>query len=241
MIRAVHMRLIVGLAAIVLLAGGQDARADMDDPVVVELFTSQGCSSCPPADALLHKLALRDDVIALALHVDYWDYIGWKDDFARPEHTTRQKAYARVANARTIYTPQMVIGGVDHVIGARPMDVSDAILSHKANPMPIELVLRREGKVVHVSAPASAKAKGRYLIQMVRYRPSATVEIKRGENAGRKLTYSNIVTQWHNLTAWDGQGPLELAIEAPGDQPVVILVQTDRKGPGRIVAAAQLR
>lgn len=92
------------------------ASAD-EKTVVVELFTSQGCSSCPPADALLAELDKSADVIALALHVDYWDYIGWKDSFADPENTERQRGYARAAKARSIFTPQMVIGGVDHVIG----------------------------------------------------------------------------------------------------------------------------
>ena len=82
-----------------------------DGPVVVELYTSQGCSSCPPADAMLHDLAARPDVIALALHVDYWDYIGWVDEFADPAYTRRQKQYAQVAGNPSVYTPQMVIGG----------------------------------------------------------------------------------------------------------------------------------
>lgn len=86
--------------------------------VVVELYTSQGCSSCPPADALLHDLAEREDVIALALHVDYWDYIGWKDEFAHPQHAQRQRAYAQKAKRRSIYTPEFIVQGQTDVVGA---------------------------------------------------------------------------------------------------------------------------
>ena len=92
-----------------------------ENPVVVELFTSQGCSSCPPADALMHDLAAREDVIPLALHVDYWDYIGWKDPFGNPAHADRQRAYAAAGNRRTIYTPEMVVGGVTDIVGTQPM------------------------------------------------------------------------------------------------------------------------
>ncbi|MBT5374998.1 MAG: DUF1223 domain-containing protein, partial [Rhodospirillaceae bacterium] len=94
-------------------------RAESPAPVVVELFTSQGCSSCPPADAFLNDLSRRDDVIALSLHVDYWDYIGWEDPFATPESTNRQRRYAPVLAARSIYTPQMVIDGAAHEVGSK--------------------------------------------------------------------------------------------------------------------------
>ena len=89
------------------------------ESVVVELFTSQGCSSCPPADEIFGELAQDDRVIALAYHVDYWDYLGWEDAFASPEHTARQRAYAHAKGERTIYTPQIVVGGVDHAVGSR--------------------------------------------------------------------------------------------------------------------------
>ena len=124
------------------------------EAVVVELFTSQGCSSCPPADRILGELAERDDVIALALHVDYWDYLGWKDEFASPQYTKRQRAYARAAGERTIYTPQMVIGGQDHVIGSRPMKVSQAIQKHIAKAQPVRVQLKRNGDTLTIVARA---------------------------------------------------------------------------------------
>ncbi|MEP4434138.1 MAG: DUF1223 domain-containing protein, partial [Hyphomicrobiales bacterium] len=203
-------------------------------PVVVELFTSQGCSSCPPADAMLHKLAERDDVIALALHVDYWDYIGWKDKFAVPAYTKRQRGYARANGRRMIYTPQMVINGEDDVIGAKPMEVSDLIQKHHEVSAKISLNVTRVGSKVEINAKA-LEATGPMSIQMVRYTPESEVKITRGENRGHTLSYANVTDGWNELAQWDGAEPLEITAEAPGDRPVVVLVQ--RIGYGPILAA----
>ena len=208
-----------------------------DGPVVIELYTSQGCSSCPPADAMLHDLAKRDDVIALALHVDYWDYIGWKDVFANPDYTARQHAYARAANATTVYTPQMVIGGVDHVIGSRPVQVMDAVQAHSRRGNPIDVSLTRRGDRVTINA--RAERRGDYVVQLVRYTPEQTVSIRRGENAGRDLTYANIVTSWDVINRWDGRSALALDAPAAGDSPIVVIVQQSTNGP--ILGAAELR
>ena len=206
-------------------------------PVVIELYTSQGCSSCPPADAMLHDLAKRDDVIALALHVDYWDYIGWKDVFANPDYTARQHAYARAANATTVYTPQMVIGGVDHVIGSRPMEVMDAVQAQSRQGNPFDVNLTRRGNNVIINAAPGAR--GDYVVQLVRYTPEQTVAIGRGENAGRNLSYANIVTSWNVIGRWDGRSALALEADAAGNSPVVVIVQQASNGP--IVGAAELR
>lgn len=208
-----------------------------DNLVVVELYTSQGCSSCPPADAMLHDLAKRDDVIALALHVDYWDYIGWKDSFANPAFTARQHAYARAANATSVYTPQMVINGVDHVVGSRPMQVMDALQAHmrQGNAFDIELTRRSGG----VSISAAPGVGGDYVVQLVRYTPEETVAIRRGENAGRNITYANIVTSWDVVGRWDGRSALALEASVTGDSPIVVILQQSTDGP--IVGAAALR
>jgi len=205
--------------------------------VVIELYTSQGCSSCPPADAMLHDLAKRDDVIALALHVDYWDYIGWKDSFAQPAFTARQHDYARADNSATVYTPQMVIGGVDHVIGSRPMQVMDTIQAHSAKGNPVAVSLTRRGENIQISAQPGGT--GEYVVQLVRYTPEETVAIRRGENAGRNLRYANIVTSWTVIERWDGSAPLDLVAQAEGDAPVAVIIQHATNGP--IVGAAQLR
>jgi len=110
-------------------------------PVVVELFTSQGCSSCPTADEFLMELAQRPDIIALSMHVDYWDYIGWKDTFAQPKFTSRQKAYAKAIGSRTIYTPQMIVNGLDRVEGNSPDTVLTAIDEQKGGTPSVELHL----------------------------------------------------------------------------------------------------
>lgn len=206
--------------------------------VVVELYTSQGCSSCPPADRLLGELAARDDVIPLALHVDYWDYIGWKDEFADPAHTDRQKGYAYAAGQRTIYTPQMIVGGVDHVVGYKPMQLAKFIDTHADVPEQVSLTLSRASEVLSIRAGA-APGIGASDVYLVRYRPSATVAIGRGENAGKTYEYHNIVTEMRLLGSWDGSGPLALDVAADGDAPMVVLVQTAGHGP--ILSAARLR
>ena len=222
-----------------LMAPGQAAAED-HAPVVVELYTSQGCSSCPPADAFLSTLAAREDVIALALHVDYWDYIGWKDNFASPQFTKRQKLYAKHAGRRSVYTPQMVIQGEDDVVGTHPMDVAELILKHRDAEPRVRLTLDRAGAdKVAIMARALSRIDGPLVVQIVRYTPSASVAIERGENAGRTVSYANIVTEWKALTEWDPRQPLSMNADAPGTQPVVVLVQ--HKGPGRIEAAARLK
>lgn len=208
------------------------------DPVVVELFTSQGCSSCPPADALLSQLAKDDGVIALALHVDYWDYLGWEDAFALPSHTERQRAYARAAGERMIYTPQMIIAGKDHVVGYRPKEVARLIAFHAAMPDAVEVkVMPRENGRVAIAADGPAQ--GDLVVQVVGYEPRGTVRIERGENAGRRIDYVNIVTGIEVVAQWDGTAPLMLEVTPPAATHSVVLVQKAMGGP--IVAAARLR
>jgi hypothetical protein len=228
------------LAALTILGAGAAARADdSNSPVVVELFTSQGCSSCPPADALLERLAQRDDVLPLALHVDYWDYIGWADSFARPEHTKRQKAYAHLAGSRTIYTPQMIIDGVEQIVGARPMEVADAVMRHLEHQQEIDLDVSREGAALRILAAPPEQSHGKMLVQLVRYMPKRTVAIERGENAGKTLEYANIVTDWRVLGEWSGMDPLEISADAEGDDAAAVIIQ--QAETGRILGAANLR
>ncbi|MCH2163523.1 MAG: DUF1223 domain-containing protein [Marinovum sp.] len=216
---------------------GLSSPAMADDPVVVELYTSQGCSSCPPADELLHQLAARDGVIALALHVDYWDYIGWKDAFAHPEHAIRQRAYARKAGKRMIYTPQMVIGGVDHVVGNKPKEVAKILASHRAKSNPLKVQVELNGRTLRVTAMGSLN--GAAEVHIVRYSPKETVRITRGENRGKTLSYANIVQSFETVAVWDRSSALELETRVKGNQPIVVLVQTADHGP--ILGAAALR
>lgn len=208
--------------------------------VLVELFTSQGCSSCPPADKLLADLAKRDGVIALSLHVDYWDYLGWADSFASPEYTNRQKAYAKASGATMIYTPQMMIGGTHGVVGTRAMEVADAMTVHSAKVPRVSLAAKAAGARAEISASAinGATLPERMVVHLVRYTPNATVKIERGENAGRQITYHNIVQSWTEVAVWDGGSPLSIDAPLDGDTPGVVIVQDGASGP--ILAAVRI-
>jgi hypothetical protein len=230
------MRRLLGtvLAACV---GATALAAEAGDPVVVELFTSQGCSSCPPADALLSELAEHEDIIALALHVDYWDYIGWADSLARPEHTARQKAYAAAAGKRMVYTPQFVIGGTDHVTGTEPMEMAAIIERHRAAPRPVALSAERDGEVIRIEARAVGPVEGPVVVQIVRYVPVERVAITRGENAGRTFDYHNAVNLWAEVGRWSGAGSYRATARVAGRHPVVVILQ--REGHGAVLAAAR--
>ncbi len=232
----------VALLAAVILSGMWPAAllsGPSMAPVVVELYTSQGCSSCPPADDLLAELSDRDGVIPLALHVDYWDYIGWKDVFGRPQNTARQKAYARNAGRKMIYTPQMIIGGVADVVGANPTAVLDGISKVQNARSPVSMEVSRTGGRLRITASASGQTPAKMSVQLVRYMPEKTVTITRGENAGLTMKYSNIVTDWREIATWNGRSDLDLSEAISGSAPMVVIIQED--GPGRILAAARLR
>lgn len=214
------------------------ASAAVAGPTVIELYTSQGCSSCPPADAMLVELADKDDVIALSLHVDYWDYLGWQDDLANPAYTERQQAFASAAGSRTVYTPQMVIGGKDHVIGSKPMQVMDRLRAHDSAPDPVEVTLSREGNQLTIVANAEGIA-GDAVVQIVRYWPMVERDIRRGENAGRTIAYANVVYSWQNVGIWNVSAPLEMEADIDGTEPVAVIIQAGTNGP--VLGAAQLR
>jgi hypothetical protein len=213
-------------------------------PVVVELFTSQGCSSCPPADALLAELAKRDDVLALALHVDYWDYIGWKDIFADPKFTLRQRGYARAAGHRTIYTPQMIVSGKDHLVGFNPMKLADLVTKHKNNftTAPRSLSASRDGDTLAISLTPGDLVSQNIRVQVVQYRPLQKVAIRVGENAGKAIDYANIVTSWTHIENWDGQAPMTLTANLTSMDPTAVILQQDLDGlPGEILAALRVK
>ncbi|MCX7889593.1 MAG: DUF1223 domain-containing protein [Rhodobacteraceae bacterium] len=237
MLRAILLALGLSVAAS-QPSPAQSSPDSPDSPVVVELFTSQGCSSCPPADALFAQLANRSDVLALALHVDYWDYLGWKDAFGDPAFTERQKAYARVAGARSIFTPQMVVQGMDHLVGVKPMELGDLIRSHALRAQQVSLSATRAGGRVNIVASARLGLRRSADVQIVQFIPLATSRIERGENAGQTVTYTNIVETWQVVGTWDGRAPLSLSVEADKG-PLAVIIQ--EQGPGPILAAARLR
>lgn len=229
-------RVMAAFAALIASAGV--ALAD-DNVVVVELYTSQGCSSCPPADNLLGQIADRDDIIALALHVDYWDYIGWTDDFADPAHTTRQRGYARAKGSKMIYTPQMVIQGETHVVGNKPMDVADAINSYVRSSVPVDVDLTRSGDTLRIEARRLGRVPSGMSVNVVTFMPRATRDIRAGENRGRTLTYHNVVQEWRSIDTWSGGQTYTANVRVGADQPVAVIVQAPGHGP--VLGAAQLR
>lgn len=238
-----QMRQMVGASLGVLMA--MTAAAEAQDgaagtrSVVLELYTSQGCTSCPPADKILAAIAADPRVIALALHVDYWDYLGWKDKFADPRFTARQKAYAKAAGDRMIYTPQLIVNGQDRIVGSRQDEIAEAIRAHLARPVTVQLVTRREGNDLYIRVEAVPPQDRPMRIDLVRYLPEEKVEIERGENAGLTMTYTNIVTDWKQLADWRGTEALELKVPLDGDAPAVVLVQGE--GPAEIIAASALK
>jgi hypothetical protein len=236
--RRMMRRAAAGLAVLWLALSGAAHAQGAANPVVVELYTSQGCSACPPADEFLAELAGRDDVLALALHVDYWDYLGWQDAFAQPAFTQRQKRYAKAAGAKMIYTPQIIVGGTDRVKGLRPDEIVERIAAHAAQAPRVGLRVVRDGGTVVIELLAEPPLDRGAVVQMIRFDPEQTVMIERGENAGRSVVYRNIVTDWTAVADWPGQAPLRLELAAEGGAPVAVIVQ--EPGPGAVLAAARI-
>jgi hypothetical protein len=209
-------------------------------PVVVELFTSQGCSSCPPADAYLRKLAKRTDVLPLAFHVDYWDRLGWKDTLDDPSFTARQRGYAASLGLPNVYTPQMVIDGASEGVGNEESDIDGKIARASGNPSVDIRLVEQDGsaKLVLAASPRKTKA----TLWLIRYRKAANVTIARGENRGETILYMNAVREMKPLGAWTGSAldiPLSKADFANADgEAKVALLQTDGLGP--ILGAARI-
>ena len=230
-----NMRHLLSAACGFILVCAPAARAE--DVVVVELFTSQGCVSCPPADEFFAMLTGDPRVIPLSLHVDYWDYIGWEDSFGNPRFTERQKNYARAIGSRTIYTPQFIVDGQDRIEGFDPDQTAEKIRAHFQAASPVALTVQRQGDQLVIRAEADPPLHQPVQVQLVRYRPEETVEIERGENAGKTVTYRNVVTDWQVLTDWTGQAPLALDAPVAGDDQAVVILQDP--GPSAILAAAR--
>lgn len=226
-----------GVLAAWMLAVIVPAAQAGEQRVVVELFTSQGCYSCPPADKLLREISGRDDFLPLAFHTDHWDYIGWKDTFASPAYTRRHRSYARQAHSRP-YTPQMFVGGQVELIGARPMKLLDSVRDLRAKTNIVEIDLSRRGNRLRIEADRTSRLRGPVMVQLVRFTPESTVRITRGENRGKTLTYTNIVTEFRTVETWNGRSPLNLAVPIEGDAEVAVFLQYD--GPGAVVGSALL-
>ena len=223
----------VALAGVSTQAIGA-AQGGGKDLTVVELFTSQGCSSCPPADRFLGELAARDGILALSMHVDYWDYIGWKDKFALKINSERQRDYGRRFQQRYVYTPQMVVQGAFQTVGS---DRSEALgMIAKAQTLPqVPISLKRTGKSVAVTLP-QATVDGEVRVLSVFFDRRHEIDIKRGENSGNKLVYSNVVRRVDTVALWRGEARV-LSLVDDGQVGEVCAVLLQSVGSGKILGA----
>ena len=206
-------------------------------PAVVELFTSQGCNSCPPADALLGELSARGDVLALAFHVDYWDQLGWRDRFALPQSAQRQSRYARRLGLASVYTPQMVIDGRDDVIGSNRARVSKLLATPRTG-IAMTAIARGHELLVSVDAAPGASPCD---VLVISYLPEAVTAIGRGENAGRTLREFNVVRSIRTVGTWNATAAQwRVALDTlPADaRSVAVLVQ--ERATAAIVGATRL-
>jgi hypothetical protein len=208
-------------------------------PVLVELFTSQGCSSCPPADALLGELAGRDDVLPLGFHVDYWDRLGWKDPYASAAATRRQRRYAGLLDSATVYTPQMVIDGSTEMVGSDRAGVLQAIAAARAAALfvPVDLAIDQDGLRVTVAAGGAETRHA--TVWLVGFDRHHLTQVGAGENGGRSLAEWNIVRSLEPLGDWQGAAYATTipAAKLAGYERVAVLLQ---ETGGRIIGAAAL-
>ena len=245
-----HGRLAALILGLVLSAAGMTASAE--PRAVLELFTSQGCSSCPPADAVFAGYAGRDDVIALSFHVDYWDYLGWTDTFASRENTDRQRSYAATRGDRQVYTPQIVVNGREHVVGSDRMALERAILQQRVpktllnggsgtaipdqtagnavpddntkRTFPVNVGVVLNDKAISIAVgDGSASTVKMGTVWLVLYDRVQTVPIKGGENRNKTISYYNVVRKMQRVAIWKGK-PLAL------DLPLLMLKKANADG-----------
>jgi hypothetical protein len=216
------------------------------EPVaVIELFTSQGCSSCPPADKLLGQLSADPSIIALSLPIDYWDYLGWKDTLAKPKHTARQRGYGHTRGDREMYTPQVVVNGALQVLGSDRKAIEDAVQRARKDGhtlvLPVTISMNNEQVQVTVGGGKELGASGD--VWLCALTKTVQVEIPRGENRGKKIAYHNVVRRWVKLGHWAGANKTWMVpvsqFEEDGSNAVAVLVQTGTvEKPGPILGAA---
>jgi hypothetical protein len=223
------------------------APAAAETRAVIELFTSQGCSSCPPADALLAEYADLDYVLALSFNVDYWDMLGWKDTLASHDNTERQRNYALARGDGQVYTPQAVIDGRTHVVGSN-RDAIEAALDANGDALSVPVSLSFSGNSLSVDIGATTTAGlPNATLWLVMYDRAVEVEIERGENSGKTITYANVVRKLRPIAMWKGE---PMTVDLPRSEikqakvgSCAVLLQAENEGglPGRILGAAAIR
>ena len=242
-------RLAASTALAVLLLGTATAGEVKKPAGVVELFTSQGCSSCPPADAIFAELVKRGDLVALAYHVDYWDYLGWQDTLGSKDNTARQYDYAKSFGARAVYTPQAVINGRAHVNGSSRPEIAGTLakFAESGKGLTVDIKVMRAGDTIVIDAGEGAADDEKGQVVLVYFDPARPVAIERGENSGRTFTYWNAVTNiqtagmWHGAAARYEFPASEIAKKGTGGC-AVLLQSTAKNGlPGPILGAALVK
>ncbi|OCW58969.1 DUF1223 domain-containing protein [Hoeflea olei] len=229
------------MGAACLASAGKTQAGELNG--VVELFTSQGCASCPPADAELARLAKRDDVLALSYHVDYWNYLGWVDTLSSRANTERQYGYARTLKRNNVYTPQAVINGQDHANGAEGDTIAELLgrLAASGNGLTVPVSASRSPDGLSI---AVGSGEGKANIVAVYFTDESTVKIERGENAGQTVTYHHAVEALETVGMWGGEAvtlklPASVMSARPGRGCAILLQQVGHDGaPGRILGAA---
>jgi len=230
--------------AVVASAMVASAIASAEPRAVIELFTSQGCSSCPPADKLAGELARDPSLIVMSLPIDYWDYLGWKDTLALHGHTNRQRAYSRARGDREVYTPQVVVNGVTHVLGSDKSAIDGAIAETDKQPgvLSLPVSLSVAGDQISVNVPA-AKDSAKGEIWLCPITKNVPVEIGRGENSGHTITYHNVVRRWVKLGDWTGAAstykiPVSDVTAVGGDAVAVVVQAGTKEAPASMLGAA---
>jgi len=210
------------------------------------MFTSQGCGFCPPADEVLADLARSGDVVALAYHVDYWDYLGWRDTMANPGNTARQQEYNRAFGSRSVYTPQAIVNGRRQMNGAKAGALESAItrMEGPRDGMSVDLSVSYENGTMVIETGAADRPVRDAQVMVVYFEPATQVKIERGKNAGREMTYWNAVSSFHSAGMWHGEKTrIELPMSGParkgaGGCAVLLQEMGEDNVPGAILGAA---
>jgi hypothetical protein len=237
-----RVALSLAIVASALLTAGI-ARAE--PRAVIELFTSQGCSSCPPADQLAGELARDPNLVVMSLAIDYWDYLGWKDTLALAGHTNRQRAYSKARGDREVYTPQVVVNGTAHVLGSDKSAIEHAIDQTHKQPgtLALPVGLTQNGDQISVTVPAAKSGPDKGEIWLCPITRNVDVAIGRGENSGHTITYHNVVRRWIKLGDCNGTArtftvPRSDITGAGGDAVAVVLQAGTKEAPGAMLGAS---
>jgi hypothetical protein len=210
-------------------------------PVLVELFTSQGCSSCPPADKFAGELVSDPDAMVVSLNVDYWDYLGWRDTLAKPEYSQRQYDYARQRGDGSVYTPQMVVDGTTHAVGSKPTSVRELIADAQSKPLLTQISLTLSAKEISVSID-KAEYSGEATLWLMSIVPQVAQKIERGENAGEDIVYYNVVRNLVPAAMWKGEAYtgswMKNAIMTENCKSCIAVLQDGKVGPVLGIARA---